>query len=132
MTEFLDTLIEIKFDKPDDFLKIKETLTRIGIASKKEKKMWQSCHILHKQEKYYLVHFKEMFSLDNKETNFSIEDIGRRNRIALLLQSWGLFDIVDMKMVEEPLASMSGIKILSYKEKYDWILKSKYNMGKKR
>ncbi len=133
MNELLDTLIEVKIAEEEDFLKIKETLTRIGVASRKEKKLYQSCHILHKQGRYYIVHFKEMFALDGKPSNFSDEDKGRRNKIANLLQEWGLLQIVQKAVAEqEPVASMSQIKIINHKEKNDWILESKYNMGRKK
>jgi hypothetical protein len=116
----------------DDFLKIKETLTRIGIASRKDKTLYQSCHILHKQGKFYIVHFKEMFAIDGKLTNFSDEDRGRRNTIANLLQDWGLLKVVDEKQVDEVRAPMNQIKILSHKEKNDWLLTPKYNIGRKK
>ena len=133
MNELLDTLIEVKIAEEEDFLKIKETLTRIGVASRKEKKLYQSCHILHKQGRYYIVHFKEMFALDGKPSNFSDEDKGRRNKIANLLQEWGLLQLVQKAVDEqEPVASMSQIKIINHKEKNDWILESKYNMGRKK
>jgi len=133
MNELLDTLIEVKIAEEEDFLKIKETLTRIGVASRKEKKLYQSCHILHKQGRYYIVHFKEMFALDGKPSNFSDEDKGRRNKIANLLQEWGLLSIVPKAVAEqEPIASMSQIKIINHKEKNDWLLESKYNMGRKK
>ena len=133
MNDLLDTLIEVKIAEEEDFLKIKETLTRIGVASRKEKKLYQSCHILHKQGRYYIVHFKEMFALDGKPSNFSDEDKGRRNKIANLLQEWGLLQIVQKAVAEqEPVASMSQIKIINHKEKNDWILESKYNMGRKK
>lgn len=128
----LNTLIEIKLKEDEDFLKIKETLTRIGIVSKKDNTLYQSCHILHKQGKYYLVHFKEMFAFDNKPSSFTEEDKGRRNKIASLLQDWGLLTIHNAKEAIEPMATIHQIKILSHKEKLDWNLESKYNIGKKR
>lgn len=132
MNETLDNLIEVKIAEEEDFLKIKETLTRIGVASRKEKKLYQSCHIFHKQGKYYIVHFKEMFAIDGKPSNFTEEDKGRRNKIAELLQDWGLLKVVDSDRIKEPLASMSQIKILNHKEKNEWTLEAKYNMGRKK
>lgn len=128
----LETLLEVKLAEEEDFLKVKETLTRIGVASKKEKKLYQSCHILHKRGKYYIVHFKELFLLDGKQSDFSEEDRGRRNTIANLLEEWKLFENVDKDKHLEPRAPMSHIKILSYKEKSEWILESKYNIGSKK
>ncbi len=127
----VDTLVEIKLKEDQDFLKIKETLTRIGVASKKENKLFQSCHILHKKGKYYIVHFKELFALDGKKSDFSEEDKGRRNTISNLLEEWGLCSIVDKTKIEEPRATMNQIKIIPYKEKEEWILESKYSIGKK-
>lgn len=132
MSELLDSLIEVKIAEEEDFLKIKETLTRIGVASRKEKKLYQSCHIFHKQGKYYIVHFKEMFLIDGKPSDFSEEDKGRRNKIAVLLQDWGLLKVVDADRVAEPQASMSQIKIINHKEKNEWTLEAKYNMGRKK
>jgi hypothetical protein len=132
MNDLLGDLIEVKIAEEEDFLKIKETLTRIGVASRKEKKLYQSCHIFHKQGKYYIVHFKEMFAIDGKPSNFSEEDKGRRNKIAELLQDWGLLKIVESERIKEPLASMSQIKIINHKEKNDWTLEAKYNMGRKK
>lgn len=132
MNELLDTLIEVRIGEEEDFLKIKETLTRIGVASRKEKKLYQSCHIFHKQGKYYIVHFKEMFAIDGKPSNFSDEDKGRRNKIIELLQDWGLLKVIESDKIKEPLASMSQIKIISHKEKHDWTLEAKYNMGRKK
>lgn len=132
MNDTINTLIEVKIGEEEDFLKIKETLTRIGVASRKEKKLYQSCHIFHKQGKYYIVHFKEMFAIDGKPSNFSEEDKGRRNKIAELLQDWGLLRVVDTDKIKEPLASMSQIKIINHKEKSEWILEAKYNMGRKK
>lgn len=128
----IESLIEIKLKEDQDFLKVKETLTRIGVASKKENKLWQSCHILHKKGNYYLVHFKELFALDGKETDFSVEDKGRRNTIATLLEEWGLCSIVDKEKIKEPVAAMNQIKIIPYKEKENWILEAKYSIGKKK
>ena len=122
-------MLEVVLKEPDDFLKIRETLSRIGVASRKEKKLYQSCHILHKQGKYYIVHFKELFALDGKNTNLSENDIARRNRIGTLLADWGL---VEITAETDPIAPLSQIKIISFKEKNDWILETKYNIGKKR
>ena len=124
-----DHMLEVALKEPHDFLKIRETLSRIGVASRKEKKLYQSCHILHKQGKYYIVHFKELFALDGKNTNLSENDISRRNRIATLLADWGL---VEISAETDPIAPLSQIKIISFKEKNDWILETKYNIGKKR
>jgi hypothetical protein len=128
----LDSLIEVRIGEEEDFLKIKETLTRIGVASRKEKKLYQSCHIFHKQGKYYIVHFKEMFMIDGKPSNFSDEDKGRRNKIIELLQDWGLLKVLDSEKIKEPLVSMSQIKIINHKEKSEWLLEAKYNMGRKK
>ena len=122
-----EQMLEVTLKEPDDFLKVRETLSRIGVASRKEKKLYQSCHILHKQGKYYIVHFKELFALDGKETNISENDIGRRNRISSLLKDWGLIDIVGST---EPMSPLSQIKIISFKDKSDWTLQTKYNIGK--
>ena len=122
-----DNMLEITLKQPDDFLKVRETLSRIGVASRKEKKLYQSCHILHKQGKYYIVHFKELFALDGKETNLSENDIGRRNRIASLLSDWGLVSVLGQL---EPIAPLSQIKIIAFKEKNDWTLETKYNIRK--
>lgn len=130
MNELLDSLVEVKIAEEEDFLKIKETLTRIGVASRKEKKLYQSCHIFHKQGKYYIVHFKEMFTIDGKPSNFSEEDKGRRNKIIQLLQEWNLLKVVEPEKIIEPIASMSQIKIINHKEKDDWTLEAKYNMGR--
>ena len=124
-------MVEVTLSEPDDFLKVRETLTRIGVASRKEKKIYQSCHILHKQGKYYIVHFKELFALDGKHTNFSSNDLQRRNRIAQLLSDWGLIGIVDKTKMED-LAPLNQIKVLSFKDKNDWTLESKYNIGRKK
>lgn len=123
-----DAMLEVDLIEPDNFLKVRETLTRIGIASRKDKKLFQSCHILHKQGKYFIVHFKELFALDGKESDISMSDIERRNVIAALLQDWGLLKIVD-KSKAEPKASLSQIKVVSFKEKAEWELVPKYNIG---
>jgi hypothetical protein len=128
----VNSLVEVMIGEEEDFLKIKETLTRIGVASRKEKKLYQSCHILHKQGKYYIVHFKELFALDGKPTNFSDEDIGRRNTIALLLEEWDLIKIVEKELCEKVKTPLSQIKILPFKEKADWELVAKYNIGRKK
>lgn len=132
MNELLDSLIEVKIAEEEDFLKIKETLTRIGVASRKEKKLYQSCHIFHKQGRYYIVHFKEMFLIDGKPSNFSDEDKGRRNKIISLLQDWGLLKVVETDRIVDPQASMNQIKIINHKEKNEWTLEAKYNMGRKK
>jgi hypothetical protein len=124
--------VEITLPNPDNFLKIKETLTRIGISSKKEKKLYQSCHILHKQGRYAILHFKELFILDGKENTFADEDRSRRNTVINLLEEWDLLKIVDPSKSEDPVAPLSQIKILSHKEKDEWILEPKYNIGKKK
>ena len=128
----LEELVEVKLTEPDDFLKIRETLSRIGVASKKDRILYQSCHILHKQGRYYLVHFKELFLLDGKRSDFSEDDIGRRNTIANLLNEWKLLELVDPSKTKEPKAPLSQIKIISHKEKDSWNLITKYNIGKKR
>ncbi len=127
----LKEMVEVALKTDDDFLKIRETLTRIGVASRKDKTIYQSCHILHKQGRYYIVHFKELFALDGKPTNFSDNDRARRNTIANLLAEWGLLSILNDKS-ENPVAPLSQIKVLPYKEKDDWNLTAKYNIGKKR
>lgn len=127
----IDSLIEVTLPNEEDFLKIKETLTRIGVASKKDKKLFQSCHILHKQGKYYIVHFKELFALDGKPSNFSDDDIGRRNTISNLLEEWGLVKLVSKDKSSNPISPLSQIKILAYKDKDDWELIAKYNIGRK-
>ena len=126
-----DSMIEVGLREPDDFLKVRETLTRIGVASRKEKKLYQSCHILHKQGKYYIVHFKELFALDGKKANLSLNDVQRRNRIVQLLGDWGLVSINNKESITD-VAPLSQIKVLAYKEKGDWTLESKYNIGKKK
>lgn len=127
----LESLVEVKLTNEDDFLKVRETLTRIGVASKKEKTLYQSCHILHKQGRYYIVHFKELFSLDGKPSDFSDEDKGRRNAIANLIAEWGLVVLISPDQTKAPLTPLSQIKILPYKEKGDWNLVAKYNIGRK-
>ena len=124
-----EQMLEVELKEPDDFLKIRETLSRIGVASRKERKLYQSCHILHKQGKYFIVHFKELFALDGKDTNLSENDISRRNTIANLLSDWGLVSIIG---TAQPVAPLSQIKVLSFKEKDDWQLETKYNIGKKK
>jgi len=124
-------MVEVVLGEPDDFLKVRETLTRIGVASRKEKKIYQSCHILHKQGKYYIVHFKELFALDGKKTNLSLNDVQRRNRIIQLLSDWGLVGVVDASKIED-LAPLNQIKVLSFREKGEWTLESKYNIGRKK
>ena len=126
-----DQMIEISLGEPDDFLKVRETLTRIGIASRKEKKIYQSCHILHKQGRYYIVHFKELFALDGKHANLTQNDVQRRNRIVQLLVDWGLVDILNADKIQD-IAPLNQIKVLSYKDKGDWILETKYNIGSKK
>ena len=125
-----DSMLEVTIKQPDDFLKIRETLTRIGVASRKDKTLFQSCHILHKQGKYFIVHFKELFALDGKHANLTINDVQRRNRITRLLADWGLITIVQEGSVTD-IAPLNQIKVLSYKDKGDWILEQKYNIGKK-
>jgi len=117
--------------QPDDFLKVRETLTRIGVASRKERKLYQSCHILHKQGKYYIVHFKELFALDGKSTNLSLNDVQRRNRIIQLLSDWGLVSLVESDKISD-VAPLNQIKVLAFKEKDEWTLESKYNIGRKK
>ena len=124
-----DLMLEIRLSEPDDFLKVRETLSRIGIASRKERKLYQSCHILHKQGRYFLVHFKELFALDGKPSNISINDVQRRNTIATLLSDWGLVEIMGNADDKAPL---SQIKVLTYKEKNEWLLETKYNIGNKK
>ena len=124
-----EKMLEVKLKEPDDFLKVRETLSRIGVASRKERKLYQSCHILHKQGKYYIVHFKELFALDGKDTNLNENDVSRRNSIAGLLGDWGLIEIVSEA---EPKAPLSQIKVIAFKEKDEWVLETKYNIGKKR
>ena len=127
----LAKFIEVKLNEQDDFLKVRETLTRSGVSSRKEKVLYQSCHILHKQGKYYIVHFKELFALDGKPSNISENDIQRRNAIANLLEEWGLVKILNPKLMEDNIAPLHQVKIISFKEKDDWELITKYNIGKK-
>jgi hypothetical protein len=126
-----DMMIEVILNEPDDFLKVRETLTRIGVASRKEKKLYQSCHILHKQGRYFITHFKELFALDGKHANLTVNDIQRRNRIIQLIADWGLVEVVDVSKVQD-IAPLNQIKVLPHKEKGDWILETKYNIGSKR
>jgi len=128
----LESFVEVKLASEEDFLKIKETLTRIGVASRKEKKLYQSCHILHKRGRYYIVHFKELFALDGKSTDFSDEDRGRRNAIAQLLEDWNLVAVINNDELFDLKSPISQIKIISHKEKSEWILEAKYTIGKKR
>ena len=125
-----DMMVEVILNEPDDFLKVRETLTRIGVASRKEKKIYQSCHILHKQGKYYIVHFKELFALDGKHANLTLNDVQRRNRIVQLIADWGLVTLVSPEKITD-IAPLNQIKVLAYKDKGDWILETKYNIGKK-
>ena len=126
-----DQMVEILLSEPDAFLKVRETLTRIGVASRKEKKIYQSCHILHKQGRYYIVHFKELFALDGKHANLTVNDVQRRNRIIQLLVDWGLVSIISPDKIQN-IAPLNQIKVLSYKAKGDWILETKYNIGSKK
>ena len=126
-----EQMVEVTLNEPDDFLKVRETLTRIGVASRKEKKIYQSCHILHKQGRYYIVHFKELFALDGKHANLTSNDVQRRNRIAQLLADWGLIGIVDVEKIKD-IAPLNQIKVLSYRDKGEWILETKYNIGSKK
>lgn len=128
----LDSLLEIRITNDDDFLKIRETLTRIGVASRKDKTIYQSCHILHKQGRYYIVHFKELFALDGKPSNFDMTDQARRNTIANLLAEWGLVELVNPQRSSDPIAPLSQIKVLPHREKNEWNLVAKYNIGKKK
>jgi len=125
-----DQMVEVLLNEPDDFLKVRETLTRIGVASRKEKKLYQSCHILHKQGRYFIVHFKELFALDGKHANLTVNDVQRRNRIVRLLADWGLVSVVTPDSVSD-IAPLNQIKVLAYKDKNDWELEQKYNIGKK-
>jgi len=127
----VDQMVEVILNEPDDFLKVRETLTRIGVASRKEKKIYQSCHILHKQGRYYIVHFKELFALDGKHANLTVNDVQRRNRIINLLSDWGLITVVNPESTSD-VAPLNQIKVLSYKDKGDWTLETKYNIGKKK
>jgi hypothetical protein len=128
----VDSLVEVRLKNQEDFLKIKETLSRIGVSSRKDKTLYQSCHILHKQNKYYIVHFKELFLLDGKQSNFDDTDMGRRNTIAKLLEEWGLLDIVSKERVEDPIAPLNQVKIIAYKDKQEWNLVAKYTIGRKK
>lgn len=128
----VDELVEVTLNEREDFLKVRETLTRIGVASKKDQTLYQSCHILHKQGKYYVVHFKELFLLDGKEADLSENDTGRRNTICRLLEEWGLLKVVDPESIQDPVAPLSQIKIVSHKEKAEWALVAKYTIGKKK
>ena len=132
MNTTVEDLVEVTLEKEDDFLKVRETLTRIGVASRKDKKLYQSCHILHKKGKYYIVHFKELFGLDGKPSNFAEGDIARRNTIINLLVEWNLVAVVSKVKIEDPVAPLSQIKILNYKDRGDWELIAKYNIGKKK
>ena len=132
MNVSIDTMVECSLENPDDFLKVKETLTRIGVASRKDKTLYQSCHILHKQGRYFIVHFKELFALDGKPTNFSENDQARRNTIANLLAECGLIKLISPSVTEELVVPLNQLKILSFKEKEDWNLTAKYNIGSKR
>ena len=129
MEAVVDSLIEVRLKEQDDFLKVRETLTRIGISSPKDKRLYQSCHILHKRGKYYIVHFKELFALDGKSTNFSEEDEGRRNTIIKLLADWGLLEVVNEDLISYPATPINQIKIIPHKEKREWELIAKYNIG---
>ena len=126
-----DNMVEVSLGEPDDFLKVRETLTRIGVASRKEKKLYQSCHILHKQGRYFIVHFKELFALDGKRANLTVNDVQRRNRISQLLADWGLIKILNVDQISD-IAPLNQIKVLSFKDKGDWILETKYNIGRKK
>ena len=126
-----DQMVEISLNEPDDFLKVRETLTRIGVASRKEKKIYQSCHILHKQGRYFLVHFKELFALDGKHANLTSNDVQRRNRVAQLLSDWGLVEVLTTDQIKD-IAPLNQIKVLAYRDKGDWILETKYNIGSKK
>ena len=126
-----DNMVEVSLGEPDDFLKVRETLTRIGVASRKEKKLYQSCHILHKQGRYFIVHFKELFALDGKRANLTVNDVQRRNRISQLLADWGLITILNVDQISD-IAPLNQIKVLSFKDKGDWILETKYNIGRKK
>ena len=126
-----ENMLEVTIKQPDDFLKVRETLTRIGVASRKDKTLFQSCHILHKQGKYFIVHFKELFALDGKHSNLTTNDVQRRNRITKLLSDWGLVVMVDENRIED-IAPLNQIKVISFRDKKEWILESKYNIGKKK
>lgn len=128
----IEDMVEVRLKNPDDFLKIRETLTRIGVASKKDKKLFQSCHILHKQKRYYIVHFKELFALDGKPTNISEDDVARRNTITNLLAEWDLIELINPDRTKDVVAPISQVKVLSHKEKNEWTLETKYNIGKRK
>jgi hypothetical protein len=132
MTTTVDQMIEVTLEQQDDFLKVRETLTRIGIASRKDRTLYQSCHVLHKQGRYYIVHFKELFALDGKPANFDDADLARRNTIANLLSDWGLIKLVDASKSASPVAPMSQIKIIPHKDKSEWTLEAKYTIGRKK
>ncbi len=132
MTVSVDQMVEVTLNEQDDFLKVRETLTRIGIASRKDKTLYQSCHVLHKQGRYYIVHFKELFALDGKPANFDQGDLERRNTIANLLNDWGLIKLVDESKSADPVAPMSQIKIIPHKDKDEWTLEAKYTIGRKK
>ena len=127
----VDNMVEVALRQPDDFLKVRETLTRIGVASRKERKLFQSCHILHKKGKYYIVHFKELFALDGKKANLTINDVQRRNRIVQLLSDWGLVVVTNPEVIKD-IAPLNQIKVIAFKEKNEWVLETKYNIGKKK
>ena len=131
MNVSIDTMVECTLENPDDFLKVRETLTRIGVASRKDKTLYQSCHILHKQGRYFIVHFKELFALDGKYANLTVNDIQRRNRIVKLLSDWGLISVANEESISD-IAPLNQIKVISYKEKSEWTLETKYNIGKKK
>jgi len=128
----IDNLVEVALPSEEDFLKIKETLTRIGVASRKDKKLFQSCHILHKQGRYYIVHFKELFALDGKPSNFSDDDVARRNTIINLIAEWGLIKLINPQKSSHPVAPFSQVKVITHKDKGEWELVAKYNIGKKK
>ena len=132
MTVSVDQMVEVTLNEQDDFLKVRETLTRIGIASRKDKTLYQSCHVLHKQGRYYIVHFKELFALDGKPANFDQGDLARRNTIANLLNDWGLIKLVDESKSADPVGPMSQIKIIPHKDKDEWTLEAKYTIGRKK
>lgn len=132
MNAIVNAMIEVKLRSAEDFLKIRETLTRIGVASRRDNVLFQSCHILHKQGRYYIVHFKELFALDGKPSDFTTDDVARRNTIANLLAQWELVDLIDATRTQTPIAPLSQIKIITHKEKADWKLETKYNIGKKK
>lgn len=128
--ELVDDFVEIELDQYDDFLKVKETLTRIGVASRKDNTLYQSCHILHKRNRYYITHFKELFLLDGKDSDFGEDDVGRRNTIINLLEEWGLVTIIDKSQTQDPISPLSNIKVISFRDKSKWKLEPKYSIGK--